>query len=123
MAVRTNLFGRLFGQSEGFSLRQCWNFDFHLDGNAEASPLTRPDGSVACDDCSLYVLPVLPGHEFNSAAIAGSVPRRKQVFRRRGVGQTGSTHFLPDRQIDAHRMIGSLRVSVSSTGVTSGLIV
>jgi hypothetical protein len=54
----------------------------------------RPDRRVACDYCALHVLLVLPGHEFDSAAEAGSVPRRKQVLRRRGVGQSRSTHFL-----------------------------
>src|SRR5580700_8197809 len=97
MAVWTDLFVRLFDQSEGFILRQCRNLDFHLDGNAEASTFPRPDGSVARDDCSLYVLLVLPRHKFDSAAEASSVPRGKQVLRRRRVGQSRSTHLLADR--------------------------
>src|ERR1700722_14240503 len=102
MAIRTDLFVRLFDQSESFILGQRWNLDFHLDGNAEASSFTRPDRSVAFHDCSLYVLLVLPCHEFDSAAEASSVSCRKQVLRRGGVGQSRSTHLLPDRQIDTH---------------------
>src|SRR5580698_4736048 len=39
--------------------------------------------------------------------------------RRCGVGQSGATHLLPDRQIHTNRVIGSLRVSVPATRVDS----
>jgi hypothetical protein len=48
-------------------------------------------------------------------AEARCVPRCKQVLRRGGVGQSGSTHFLLDRQVDANGVIGSLWVSVPSS--------
>src|ERR1700677_885270 len=98
MAVRTDLLVCLLDQSERFVLRQRRNLDLHLDGNAEASPLARPDGGMARDDSSLYVLLMLPRHEFDRSTEASGVPGREQVLRRRGVGQSWSTHFLPDRQ-------------------------
>src|SRR5271154_6911637 len=111
MAVGTDLFVGLFDQSDGFVLRQRWNLDVHRDRDAEASALARPDGSVACDHSSLDVLLMLPCHELDCSTEASGVTSRKQVLRRRGVGQSRSAHFLPDRQIDAHGVISGLRMS------------
>src|ERR1700722_4061526 len=108
MAVRTNLFVRIFLQGDGFVLRQRCNSDMHLDRDAETTPLARPYGSVTGDDSSLDVLLMLPRHELDRSTEASGVPGCKQVLRRRGVRQSGSTHFLPHRQIDADGEIGGL---------------
>jgi hypothetical protein len=41
-------------------------------------PFARPDGGLACDDTSFYILLVLPRYEFDRAPKARGVPRRKQ---------------------------------------------
>src|SRR3954468_5015416 len=117
MAVWTYDFVSLFSQSHGFLLRECRNPDLHLHRNAAASCFARPDRGGACDDSPPDILLMLPCHEFDRASETRCVPRCKQVLWRGGVGQSRSTHLLPDRQVDADGAIGGLRMSVPSSGV------